>query len=168
MARPAHQTVNYRVASLDNRLSHKPGQRTADTLSFLNNLLRVFEIVLLPDSFRFDPGTHSEQPPELEATDEPRVSITQLLVHLHHLPLIKNQSLNARHNAVGGVITVPAVFAQSLVHLDNFFAVLSPATPECDVSQDRRVQDELARGLLEVRFHQAAAKRLVRNFGLAT
>src|SRR5215831_19749637 len=153
MARPAHQTVNYRVASLDNRLSHKPGQRTADTLSFLNNLLRVFEIVLLPDSFRFDPGTHSEQPPELEATDEPRVSITQLLVHLHHLPLIKNQSLNARHDAVGRVITVPAVFAQSLIDLDDFVAMFAPISPKGDVRQNGHVQDELAGGLLEVRFH---------------
>src|ERR1051325_8292394 len=60
---------------------------------------------------------------------------------------------------------MPTVFAERLIHLDNFSAVFAEFPPERDIRENRHIQTELAGGFLKVCLHQTAAERLVCDFG---
>jgi len=168
MSRSAEETVNDQVTGFHDDLAHIPGEGADYLFAFAHNVARVSPVVLLADSFGLDAGADGEKAFEFESANQTRGMLPQLFVHLHHSPFIENEGLHARHDHIGRVIAMPAVFAQWLVNLDDFAAVLPEGCPPGDIAQDWHIESKLARGLLKTGFHETAAKGLVGDFGLAT
>src|SRR5204863_3845392 len=103
----------------------------------------VSRVVLLPDPFGLDPSTNDKEASQFEFPDWTGIAVAELLVKLHDPPFIQDQRVNSRHRDVGGVVAMPAVLAEGLIDLDDFFAVFPPRSPEGHVRQDRHVEPEL-------------------------
>ena len=88
------------------------------------------------------------------------------LVGLHGAPFIKNQGLDAGTEKDGLVGTMPAIFAQGAMNVDDFLAVGAESRPENHVAQNGNVQGKLAGCRQSIRSQQGGAKRLVADFGL--